>query len=656
MVQTIFHERVHSRWLILLIDQLIVIWALSMSFLMTNKVEYIDIIYGKHSVFLALYSAIAITVFVIKRIHTGIIRYSNTEDILRIFTAALICNVLFWVAAQFMSALEYGAAFPNFNEAIVLNFFFSSTTLAMLRLGVKNVFNVIESDHKAQEVKPILIYGSGRLAVLVKQALENHSRINYEVVGFIDSDMDKVGKEIQQKTVFNFYAIANLKEKYAVAEMIVATSSLNKHGQRQAMEECMELGIKVRTVPPADQWLNGQLNLNQIKDLKIEDLLQREPIVLKKKNIIGQITGKRVLVTGAAGSIGSEIVRQVLSYNPAQLILVDQAETPLHELQLELEDKGIAEKVKVCISNIQNYKTIYSIFKRYKPEIVFHAAAYKHVPMMENNPCEAVWDNVLGTKNMADISIEFDVERFIMISTDKAVNPTNVMGASKRLAEMYIQSLNGQYNKSLLASMMEDNEYLHEEIDTKHTKFITTRFGNVLGSSGSVIPRFKAQIERGGPVTVTHPEITRYFMTIPEAVQLVLEAGAMGQGGEIFIFDMGEPVKIADLARNMIKLSGLVPGKDIQIEFSGLRPGEKLYEELLNKEEFSIPTHHHKIKISSVIVYPYKYVQEKISELLGLNEYGNEIEIVRKMKEIIPEFKSNNSKFEELDNILETYN
>lgn len=654
MKKTLLREKVHSRWLILLIDQLIIVWAFSMSFLMTSRVTYIDMFPVNFLSYLGLFSAVSISVFMTKRVHNGIIRYSNTEDILRIFSAVLTCNVIYWILVQLVVKANIHIVWPQLKEAVILNFFLSSTVLVMLRLGVKNIFNVLKSEEK-QEFKTILIYGSGRSSVLLKQALENHPQIKYKVVGFVDSDIDKVGKEIEQKQVYNFYAIGALKEKHKVNELIVMSNSLSKHGQKQAVEECIELGIKVLTVPPADKWLNGQLSVNQIKDLKIEDLLQREPIVLIKQNIIKQLSGKSVLVTGAAGSIGSEIVRQVLSYNPRLIILCDQAESPLHELQLELEDNQMAAKVKICIANIQNVTSMRSIFASYQPQIVFHAAAYKHVPMMESNPREAILSNVMGTKNIADLSMEFSVEKFIMISTDKAVNPTNVMGASKRLAEMYIQSLNSSFQKSSHEKMLEDSGFYMPENGKTHTRFITTRFGNVLGSNGSVIPRFKAQIERGGPVTVTHPDITRYFMTIPESVQLVLEAGAMGQGGEIFIFDMGKPIRIADLARNMIKLAGLVPDKDIHLEYTGLRPGEKLYEELLNKEEFNIPTHHQKIKISSVIVYPFTFIQEKINDLLHLNESGNEIEVVRKMKEIIPEYRSNNSRFEELDSVAEVY-
>jgi FlaA1/EpsC-like NDP-sugar epimerase len=568
------------------------------------------------------------------RIHTGIIRYSNTEDIFRIFSAVLITNILyFFIIRTLIIPFSY-LAWKQFPVVIILNFFISTSALIMLRIMVKNFFRMIQSTQNKEKEK-VLIYGSDRSSILLKQALEVKRGGKFEIIGFVDDDIDKVDKHIEQKRVYHSSAIKALKTKCKIDNLVIMSSCLNINGKRLAIERCIELGIKVQTVPPTHQWLYGKLQLNQIKNLRIEDLLQRESIILKKNNILNEIVGKRVLVTGAAGSIGSEIVRQVLSYNPKQVILCDQAESPLHELQLELEDNFYGSSCVIYMADIQNRQRLYSLFDTYRPQIVFHAAAYKHVPMMESNPTEAVLTNVLGTKQLADIAVEFDVEKFVMISTDKAVNPTNVMGASKRIAEIYIQSLNGI--KENLA-----NGFLK-----KRTKFITTRFGNVLGSNGSVVSRFKSQIEKGGPITVTHPEITRYFMTITESVQLVMEAAAMGNGGEIYVFDMGDPIKIVELARNMIKLSGLIPDKDIEIVFSGLRPGEKLFEELLCKEEENISTHHHKIKISRVITYPFDFVNQAVNELVECKE--SDYEVVKKMKEIVPEFKSNNSEYEKLD-------
>ncbi|WP_454801135.1 polysaccharide biosynthesis protein [Mucilaginibacter phyllosphaerae] len=499
----------------------------------------------------------------------------------------------------------------------------------MLRSAVKSTFNYL-NNYSSSKKTTVLIYGSDTNAVLVKQALEASAKTNFVIAGFVDAGSNKINKEIQQVRVYDVNKLAKVKEKRAIDKMIIMNHNLDEQVKKTALETCLSLGIQVLTVPPSDQWIYGKLNMQQIKDLKIEDLLQRKTIQIDTTRISQDLQGKRVLITGAAGSIGSEIVQQVLHYNPAMVILCDQAESPLHEIRLEVEEKFSQIPIVIFIGDIRNYDRMYKLFSTYKPEVVYHAAAYKHVPMMEENPSEAIRANVLGTKNIADLSLAFNVNKFVMVSTDKAVNPTNIMGATKRIAEIYIQSLKNSP-------------------ENKNTCFITTRFGNVLGSNGSVIPRFRAQIQKGGPITVTHPEITRYFMTIPEAVHLVLEAGTMGTGGEIFIFDMGEPVKIVDLALKMIKLAGLQPERDIKIVYSGLRPGEKLYEELLNDGENTMPTHHEKIKISQVITYSTKKVADDINELILLNTQDDEMATVTKMKSIVPEFISKNSKFEGLD-------
>ncbi|WP_423149292.1 polysaccharide biosynthesis protein [Rubrolithibacter danxiaensis] len=621
--------RVLSKWLILLMDQVIISWSFAVSYFMIKQFEFTEILRGHFFIYMALYTLISLAVFFSMRIHTGIIRYSNTHDILRIFTAVLSVSIIHWIVTNFILDNYLQSNIVEVNTALFINFFMSSTLLVMLRIGVKGLFILVKNNNTNVAKECILIYGSNRSSLLIKQALEATSDGSFNVVGFIDEDYRSVNKYIEQKKVFHLNEIETLKNKHQADKLLVMSEDLKSEGKKKAIERCIELGVKVFTVPPTDQWLYGKLQINQLQDLKIEDLLQRDPIVIQTTNILTAISGKRVLITGAAGSIGSEIVRQVMTYFPEQVILCDQAESPLHELQLEMEDNFPDTKKVVFMGDIQNYSRMKLLFKEHKPQIVFHAAAYKHVPMMENNPAEAILTNVLGTKNIADLSVDFEVEKFIMISTDKAVNPTNVMGASKRIAEIYAQSLNNLYN-------------------TK-TKFITTRFGNVLGSNGSVIPRFRSQIKKGGPITVTHPEITRYFMTIPESVQLVLEAGAMGNGGEIYIFDMGEPVKITHLAEKMIKLSGFVPHRDIKIVYTGLRPGEKLYEELLHNAEEDIPTHHEKIKISKVITYQFEEVERVINDLISINKSQNHYELVKKMKEIVPEFKSNNSIYEQLD-------
>jgi FlaA1/EpsC-like NDP-sugar epimerase len=637
--------KIQSKWLILVMDQIIVSWAFAVSYFMIKQFHFNEIMRGPFLFYLALYCVISISIFYLMRVHTGIIRFSNTQDILRIFTAVLSVSLIYGITLS--TTVSYGPYYIDpyqINTALFINFFVSSTLLVMLRIGVKGVFLYLRNNNNRERKEHVLIFGSNRSSVILKQALENSSNGEFFIVGFIDDDLTKVNRYIEQKKVFDLRNFESIKSKLKVDKLLVMSEDLKTDDKKQAIEKFIEHGIKVVTVPPTDQWLYGKLRINQIKDLKIEDLLQRDPIVIEPTNILSALSGKRVLITGAAGSIGSEIVRQVMSYYPKHLVLLDQAESPLHELQLEIEEKFPEISKTVFIGNIQNFNRMRLLFEEYKPQIVFHAAAYKHVPMMERNPCEAILTNVLGTKNIADLSIDYDVEKFIMISTDKAVNPTNVMGASKRIAEIYTQAL------SNLNKHFENNS-----VDEIKTKFITTRFGNVLGSNGSVIPRFRSQINNGGPITVTHPDITRYFMTIPEAVQLVLEAGAMGQGGEIYIFDMGKPVRIVDLAEKMIKLSGLTPDRDIKIIFSGLRPGEKLYEELLNNGEDDIPTHHEKIKISKVISYPYDQVVRVITNLITASKGHDDFGLVKIMKEIVPEFKSNNSKYEKLDNMVNNY-
>jgi FlaA1/EpsC-like NDP-sugar epimerase len=644
MKKQIFCEKIYSRWLILLIDLFILSFSFSISYLAIHQFNFQLILEGKFVLSYLLYVLLSLVVFIAMQIHAGIIRYSNTEDIFRIIKALLINSLLFLAFYLVIIYPIIQQDIQSLGATILFNFFISATLLITLRIIVKNLFAyLIETEIGVKE--NILIYGSDASAILIKQAFEFSPEKKYHIIGFIDDDEDKINKHVEQKMVYPTSAIHLLRYKFGVDKMVITDNFLNEDHKKYALETCINLGIKVISVPNSSQWVNGRLSLNQIRNLKIEDLLQRDPIVLQNDNILRELSGKRVLITGAAGSIGAEIVRQLINYHPESIILCDQAETPLHEIQLEIEDQFKSAPIFIFMANIQNKKRLNALFANFKPQIVFHAAAYKHVPMMENNPSEAILTNVLGTKNLADMAIDYKVEKFIMISTDKAVNPTNVMGASKRLAEMYIQSLNFYQ-----ASHQFIDEILQiPKSSGKETKFITTRFGNVLGSNGSVVPRFQEQIKKGGPITITHPDITRYFMTIPESVQLVLEASAMGKGGEIFIFDMGSPIKIVDMAKNMIKLAGLIPNKDIKIVFTGLRPGEKLYEELLNKAESVRATHHAKIKISSVAPCHYLHVKKEIDELLRLNDLNDQMVMVRKMKEIVPEFISNNSKYDQLD-------
>lgn len=635
MKKYLIFSKVVPRWLIMLVDLSIVAWSFSTSYFIVERFQFVNILRGYFFIYTGLYSALAFMVMYAMRIHIGLIRYSNTRDMLRIFGSTFIASLLYWVVLNAWLVRVIHVDLVTLNLVLLINFSVSSTLLILLRTAVKSVFFYL-ANSTATKKTTVLIYGSDDNAVLVKQALEASADTNFSVVGFVDDGSKKIDKDIQQVRVYHIDKLGKLKEKHDVDKLIIMNHNLDEQAKKAALENCLALGIQVLTVPPSDQWIYGKLNLQQIKDLKIEDLLQRKPIKIDNARISEDLHGKRVLITGAAGSIGSEIVTQVLGYKPGMVILCDQAESPLHEMKLEVEEKFPNVPTTIFIADVRNQQRMHKLFSDYRPEVVFHAAAYKHVPMMEENPSEAVLTNVLGTKHVADLAVAFGTEKFVMVSTDKAVNPSNVMGTTKRIAEIYIQAL-------------KDNP-VNNRPGIQPTRFMTTRFGNVLGSNGSVIPRFRAQIQKGGPITVTHPEITRYFMTIPEAVQLVLEAGTMGTGGEIFIFDMGQPVKITDLALKMIKLAGLQPEKDIKIVYTGLRPGEKLYEELLNAGEHTMPTHHPKIKIAQVITYPYQTVAADIGELLELNKGQDNEAIVNKMKEIVPEFISKNSQYEYLDN------
>ena len=643
-MKNIFVNKSLPRWIILCIDQVILSWSFAFSYFILQQFEFSKILRGHFFIYVGLYCLVSLCVFFGMRIHTGLIRYSSTTDIFRIFSAVLTTSTVYALLMGLWLIPAFSLHSANIVLVLIVNFFISSSLLVMSRIGAKGLFQYIKRNTSGEQEK-VLIYGANGASILLKQALETSGMRRFTILGFIDDNPSKIDKEIQQKKVYPSSGLEKLQNRFQIDKLVVSSENMGSPGQKAMAEKCVELGVKVVIVPPAEEWMSGKLSANQMKDLRIEDLLQRPPIIIDNQQLAEDLEGRCVLVTGAAGSIGSEIVRQILSYKPEKVIICDQAESPLHELQLEMEEVFPDAELVIYIGDIKDFNRMYNLFATYSPELVYHAAAYKHVPMMEKNPSEAILTNVVGTKNLADLSMTFDVEKFVMISTDKAVNPTNIMGASKRIAEIYIQSLNnvGRGKKRTMEGEWEVNGSFPQ------TKFITTRFGNVLGSNGSVIPRFRAQIEKGGPITVTHPDITRYFMTIPEAVQLVLEAGTMGNGGEIFIFDMGQPVKIVDLAKKMIKLAGFVPEVDIQIVFSGLRPGEKLYEELLNEAETTIPTHHRKIRISKVREYPFKRAESDIHELIVLNQQGDELKTVKKMKEIVPEFISRNSHFEGLD-------
>jgi FlaA1/EpsC-like NDP-sugar epimerase len=493
-------------------------------------------------------------------------------------------------------------------------------TMIVSRLLLRWLF--MQSTNNEKRRKNVIIYGSDEYALMAKLALDKKTEgESYSVIAFIDSNGKMSGKTLKGVKVYAFRSLDKLLVQNKINKVIIAQKSFTGEKKRTLIEICLQHDVSVLEIPRFEKWINGELSMHHIKNVKIEDLLERGEIHMDKENVRRQLLNKVVMVTGAAGSIGSEIVRQLVYFRPASIVLLDQAESPLYDIELELKSDLGFENYHVEIGDVRDHARVEEIFQLYKPDIVYHAAAYKHVPMVEMHPVEGVKTNVMGTKNVADCAVKYKCGAFVMISTDKAVNPTNVMGASKRIAEIYTQSFN--------------------QVST--TRFITTRFGNVLGSNGSVIPRFKKQIEEGGPVTVTDPEITRFFMTIPEACRLVLQASAFGKGGEIFVFEMGESVKIVDLARKMIKLYGLQIGKDIQIKFTGLRPGEKLYEEVLDLQETTIPTVHERIKMAKVREHKHEEVLEWMEQLAAKLREGDKKTIVKQMKYMVPEFKSQNS-------------
>jgi len=630
MRKILLDNKVLPRWIIFLIDLVLASWSFVLAYFISEEFQFPDILRGHFLIYTNLYVLVCVPVFLVLKVHVGLIRYSNMRDMLRIFTAILASSIIYTLLIITVVEPYVGIHSLRVREVLLINFFIGSSLLIFLRIAAKGTFQYFHDRLSKRDRVRVLIYGADDKAVLVKRALESSVTSKFIVIGFIDTDRSRLNSLVEQKKVYHIKDLGLLKETKHVDQLLLLNDKLGERDKQVVIERCLRIGIQVVTAPTPDKWLSGTIGESQIKNLKIEDLLQRKPIEIDNAKVKADLFDRVVLVTGAAGSIGSEIVRQVMTYHPRLLILCDQAESPLHDMQLEVEENFPDINCEIVIADVRNAQRMEKLFRQLRPQVVYHAAAYKHVPLMENNPYEAVSTNIKGTRIVADLSVQYGVEKFVMISTDKAVNPTNVMGTSKRIAEIYTQSLNNAHFN-------------------KNTRFITTRFGNVLGSNGSVIPRFRAQIEKGGPITVTHPEITRYFMTIPEAVQLVLEAGTMGQGGEIFVFDMGKPVKIVNLARKMIKLAGYEPGTDIDIVYTGLRPGEKLYEELLNSEELTLPTHHEKISIARVINHNYVDATLEIDKLLELSKGSDNMELVKQMKAIVPEYLSKNSPFEELD-------
>ncbi|MBM3435782.1 MAG: polysaccharide biosynthesis protein [Bacteroidetes bacterium] len=612
------------RWLIFLIDMAFVVFSVFLAYMLrfnfhvpASEIQFWPKVF-------ALVLGVRSLSFIAFRTFAGIIRYTSTEDAARIFLVVLGGSLLF-AAGNIVSYFWINGIYLIPFSIIIIEFMTVVLLMITFRVIVKIAW--IELMNPSGSKNNVIIFGAGEAGLITKRALDRDLGIRYKVIAFIDEDKNKIGKKLEGVDITSMDRLGELLSGDDIDNVIISVQKLKPEKKQDIVEACLPYHTKVFTVPPVSSWINGELSYNQIKKIKIEDLLEREEIKLDDEGIRNELSGKIIMISGASGSIGSELVRQMMNFNPGKLILIDQAESAMFDLETELTAKYEFRNFEIAIADICNEVRLEHAFRLFKPQMIYHAAAYKHVPMMENNPSEALNTNIKGTKIIADLSVKYGIEKFIMISTDKAVNPTNVMGASKRIAEIYVQSLN-RLGK---------------------THFITTRFGNVLGSNGSAVTLFSKQIEQGGPVTVTHPEIIRYFMTIPEACSLVLEAGMMGKGGEIYLFDMGKPVKIADLAKKMIRLSGLEIEKDIQIKYTGLRPGEKLYEELLNDAENSLPTHHPQIMIGKVREYEPGYVQKEITELISLFDKQDNEAIVRKMKEIVPEFKSKNSVFEKLD-------
>lgn len=570
---------------------------------------------------------VSLVIFKMFRTYSSVLRLSSFVDIARIFVALFVSYTAVALACMVAPLVTDIRLAPV--NVILMAFIINFALMASSRVIVKMMFETIKAGGSSQT--NIFIYGAKEAGVNIAKSLRVSMRERYRLRGFIADEPDLYDKLIMGVRVFpNDENLFDILAQKGVKTVIVSPAKRNELKKEENLDRFLKHNIKLLTAPPLSEWNQRGLESGDIKEIQIEDLLQRDPIQIDIRKVASHLEGKRVMITGAAGSIGSEIMRQVATFNPYKLILVDQAETPLHDIRLELMDKWRNLDAETIVADIANQTRMEAIFKEFRPQYIFHAAAYKHVPMMEDNVSESIQTNVAGTRILADLAVKYKAEKFVMISTDKAVNPTNVMGCSKRICEIYVQSLAKKLQK----------EGGHV------TQFITTRFGNVLGSNGSVIPRFKEQIRRGGPVTVTHPEIIRYFMTIPEACRLVLEAGSMGNGGEIYIFDMGKPVKIVDLAKRMISLSGRT---DVKIEFTGLRHGEKLYEELLNVKELTKPTYHEKIMIATVREYDYDEVKDRIQHLIDVSYSYDQMKIVAAMKDLVPEFISKNSCFEALD-------
>nr|WP_293870238.1 nucleoside-diphosphate sugar epimerase/dehydratase [Flavobacterium sp.] len=622
------------RWIIFTIDVFIVLIACLITQIIIHSLNVK--LYPTLNVYIQYAIVILVNAisFIFFKTYSGIIRHSTFIDGVKLLVATTTSYLGLMIVNYSLQIFRKDRLLLS--TGLFITYVISFLLLFLFRILVKNIFETYLQISDTNQLVKAVIYGADANAISVANALKTEKPSRFNVIAFVNKfKQDKTNKSILNLPIINQTKGIHVILKSVNAEaLIIAEKSLTKEETIKLVEECLEYNFKVFTVPLITNWEDQNQISNQLKNFAIEDLLEREPIVLDDNKISNQIKGKIVMITGGAGSIGSEIVRQVINFSPNKIIILDQAESPLHSLQLEISEQSNDIKIITVLADIKDYDALEMVFEKFKPDFVYHAAAYKHVPLIEENPSQAIFTNVIGTKNLADLSKKYLVEKFVMVSTDKAVNPSSVMGASKRIAEKYVQSL---------------HYHLVNTTQKNATKFITTRFGNVLGSNGSIVPLFTKQIQEGGPITITHPEIIRYFMTIPEACQLVLEAGAMGNGGEIFIFDMGKPVKIIDFAKKMIRLAGFIPDKDINIKIIGLRPGEKLYEELLNDSSKTLPTYNNKIMISQDICDDFEDVKDLVAELINITKKYSNLEVVAQMKKIVPEFKSMNSEYQILD-------
>lgn len=633
-------NQISPAWIILVLDLACSLFAVFAAFLLRLNFDFSALMNYPLVQIAEVVGATSFVLFLLFRTYTGVVRYTSMTDIGRVTTVNLMAT-LFYLYIDYSGLFkESGRAFPI--SVVLINFFIVTCLLLSYRLAVKRLYSFIIQSNKEQTTRAA-IYNTGHSGLMVKQAIQDDVTSDIKIVAFLESDQTRVGKSLDGLPIYatRRLQLARMVKQEKVELLIVADEHMEPDALNKLVDDCLALDLRIQKVPAVSSWVNQGWSSQQLKDIHIDDLLERSVIDIKNQQLARELKGKSVLVTGAAGSIGSEMVRQLIKYDLSVIILCDKAESPLHELELEIAEYNPKMPVITYIADVCDRVRIQQLFEVYEPKIVYHAAAYKHVPMMEKHPSMAVMNNVLGTRILAETAVAYGAEKFVMVSTDKAVNPTNVMGASKRIAEIFTQS----YNKHLSENYLENGPIY----STPPTRFITTRFGNVLGSNGSVIPRFKKQLESGGPLTVTHPDITRYFMTIPEACRLVLEAGAMGNGGEIFVFDMGQPVKVVDLAKKMIRMSGRQLGRDVKIIFTGLRPGEKLYEELLNNAENTLPTYHEKIMIATVREYDFQEVSEQVHELIECAGKHYQMPTVARMKQLVPEFLSKNSTYEQLD-------